>query len=106
MAAVGAVPIRVSIVEIYSVMEKGITDCYALDFQGTGNYRLWEVANYFTPLNFYSVPFYTVMNLHKWNSLPSDIQNQIMSVSGMKGSVHFGAGFDMLGYTKLLGPSV
>jgi len=93
----GSVLIKTSIVEIYSSMEAGIVEAYVNNWHGTGDYRLYEVANYFTDLNFYNIVFYMIMNPKKWNSLPPDIQEQIMSVSGLKGSMALGKCFDITG---------
>ena len=63
----------------------------------TGDYRLWELVDNFTQLNAYTLIFATLMNLDKWNSLPPDVQKEMMSVCGVKGSMHIGKVNDWTG---------
>jgi TRAP-type C4-dicarboxylate transport system substrate-binding protein len=60
--------------------------------------ELYEVFKYWTDTATTASPQMTMMNLDKWNSLPKDIQEQIMSVSGIYGAEFAGDqgwGFDV-----------
>jgi TRAP-type C4-dicarboxylate transport system substrate-binding protein len=95
--SLGAIPVGMPVVEMYSALETGVVDAYSISEHVTGDYRLYELVDYFTQLNVYTLIFATVMNVDKWNSLPPDIQKQIMSVCGLKGSMHFGKVTDWTG---------
>ncbi|NLV51631.1 MAG: hypothetical protein GXY20_13190 [Clostridiales bacterium] len=49
--------------------------------------RLFDAYEYFTDLPLYNGAFGLVMNIDKWNSLPPEYQEAIMSVSGKAGSL-------------------
>ena len=51
------------------------------------------MAKYYTEVPFPSVYFSIVMNKRKWKSLPKDVQDAIMSVSGVEGSRYWGRHF-------------
>jgi TRAP-type C4-dicarboxylate transport system substrate-binding protein len=48
------------------------------------------VVNYYTQVPFPAVYFSVSMNKNKWNGLPKDVQDAIMSVGGLKGSKFWG----------------
>ncbi|MGD9188826.1 MAG: hypothetical protein PVI89_11465, partial [Desulfobacteraceae bacterium] len=56
-------------------------------------WRFYEVVNYYTEVPFPSVYFSISMNKNKWNSLPNDVQDAIMRVSGLEGSKFWGRNF-------------
>jgi len=95
--SLGAIPISLPVVEMYPALETGVVDAYSISEHVTGDYRLYELVNYFTQLNVYTLIFATVMNLDRWNALPPDIQTQIMSVCGVKASMHIGKVNDWTG---------
>ncbi len=86
MKALGAVPIVMPFPEVYTALDKGIINGCAIPYEVLHSWKIGEVAKYVTILpltgTLHSVP----MNLKKWNSLPPDIQKEIMSVSGFEGS--------------------
>ena len=90
----GAVPIPMPINDIYPSMEKGVMEGFFLDLQGTKTRKLYEVANYFTMVNMYALPFAVVMNKKRWESIPPDLQKQIMTVSGREGSMWWAKKYD------------
>ena len=86
MKSLGAVPTTVTSSEIYTALERGIIDGAIYLDHGLQAWKLGEVVRY---LNTQPISFghgSISMNLKTWNNLPKDIQNQIMSVSGLKGS--------------------
>ena len=56
-------------------------------------FRLYEVAKGFTVAPFYAAYFSLCANKQKWQSLPRDIRDAIMSVSGLPGAKFWGKNF-------------
>ena len=90
MKALGAVPVVVSMPETYLAMQKGVIDGMGISYAGLSMFRQWEVAKYFTVVPMYSMNTSIMVSKDKWKSLPPDIQEQIMSVSGLKASMRYG----------------
>ncbi len=81
--------------DIYVSMEKGILDGNAMGWEGHGAFRVTELAQYFTPIPAFGGPqFVTCINKERWNSLPADIQQAILSVSDDVGAKLYGQGDD------------
>lgn len=95
--SLAAIPIALPVVEMYSAIETGVVDAYSISEHVTGDYRLWELVDHFTQLNVYTLIFAVLMNKNKWDSLPPEIQKQMMSVCGVKGSMHIGKVNDWTG---------
>lgn len=75
---VGAVPVGLTQAEGYEALSKGIVDGNLAPLEVLKTWKHAEVTNYITRTPFlYSNLFYITMNLDKWNSLPSDIQQII-----------------------------
>ncbi len=74
----------------YMAMQKGVTDGMGAPWEAIHGFRLYEVANYYTETPFPAVYFSIAMNKRKWDSLDKDIQDAIMSVSGLEGSKFWG----------------
>ena len=90
----GAVPLVIPMPDCYVSMQKGTIDGMAADWEPIPGFRLFEVVKHVTdnvPLNGALITI--SMNKKKWESLPKDIQNAIMSVSGLQGSKLFGRNF-------------
>ena len=87
MKAVGAVPMRMSPAAQYENMQKRVIDGFAYTWEGFVGRRMYEVTGYLTDAKWYVAPFFTIMNLRKWNSLPPDIQKAIEGVSGLKAAL-------------------
>ena len=94
MKALGAVPLLMPAPDLYTSLEKGVLDgvVYAAAF--THYFKLDEVVQYYTWVPI--APSYGVipMNWDTWNSLPPDIQEQIMSIGGLEGSMWWSYGWD------------
>jgi TRAP-type C4-dicarboxylate transport system substrate-binding protein len=83
----GASPIVMPPPDIYEAMEKNNISAYIFEPAGITNFKLQDVTEYFTDMPLYDGAFGLVMNIDKWNSLPAEYQEAIMSVSGKVGSL-------------------
>ncbi len=93
--AAGASPMLIMPGDIYLNLEKGVIDGSVMGWEGHGSFGTLEIANYFTVVPAYTGPHFVMyMNLDKWNSLPADVQEAIMSVSGDVGSQLYAEGDD------------
>lgn len=94
MKATGASPMTMSPDDIYLNAEKGVIDGWTIDPEGAEARKLQEVTTYYIKPYSYVGAFFIIMNKRKWNSLPRDIQNQIMSVSGESAARFHGRAWD------------
>jgi TRAP-type C4-dicarboxylate transport system substrate-binding protein len=93
--ALGGVPQFMPMPEAYLALEKGVLDGHMGPFGPMPGFKLDEVLFYHLEnANFHTNIFAVVMNLDKWNSLPSDIQEAIDEISGTAAAVLFGEVFD------------
>ncbi len=84
---VGASPIAMPMPDVYDAADKGVIEGSVGGFSGIGTFRHYEVFNTWIDLpGMVPSQFGVMMNLDKWNSLPPDIQQAILSVSGMWGA--------------------
>jgi TRAP-type transport system periplasmic protein len=86
----GATPVIKSMPDSYLALQKGEIDGMAVPWEAILSFRLYEVVKYYTYLPMFSVYLSQAMNNDRWNSLPLDIQDQINSVCGLKGSLFWG----------------
>ena len=90
----GAIPMMIPMPDCYIAMQKGTIDGMGAAWEPIPGYRLQEVTKYITEnVPFGASYFSVVMNKNKWNSLPKDIQDAMMSVSGFEGSRNYGKNF-------------
>jgi TRAP-type C4-dicarboxylate transport system substrate-binding protein len=82
----GATPVLLGMPEVYESASKGVIDGANIPWAAIATYKFYEVFKYWTNVGTTASPQMTIMNLAKWNSLPKDIQDQIMSVSGIYGA--------------------
>jgi len=92
MRALGGVPMLLPQPDTYDALDKGVIDGAAASWEAMYGFRFYEVASNYTIVPMSGVYFSMVMNKQKWNSLPKDIQDAIMSVSGLEGSKAMGKG--------------
>ena len=90
MKALGGTPMLIPMPDNYISLQKGVIDGMGAPWEAIHGFRLYEVVNYYTATPFPAVYFSIAMNKRKWNSLPKDVQDGIMSVSGLKGSMFWG----------------
>lgn len=87
VAKLGASPIVMGPPDIYEAMQKKNISAYIFEPAGITNFALQDVTKFFTDMPLYDGAFGLVMNLDKWNALPAEYQEAIMSVSGKTGSL-------------------
>jgi TRAP-type C4-dicarboxylate transport system substrate-binding protein len=93
MRALGAVPTLIPMPDNYSALDKGIVDGMSSPWEPLHGFRLYEVVKYMTMIPMSAAYFSLSVNKRKWESLPKDVQQQIMSVSGLEGSKFWGRNF-------------
>jgi TRAP-type C4-dicarboxylate transport system substrate-binding protein len=79
--------------DVYQALDKGVVDGMGAPWEAILSFRLYEVAKYYTMVPLSTVYFSLCANKQKWESLPKDVRDQIMSVSGLKGAKHWGKNF-------------
>jgi TRAP-type C4-dicarboxylate transport system substrate-binding protein len=93
MKALGGTPLLIPMPDNYISLQKGVIDGMGAPWEAIHGFRLYEVVNHYTMAPFPAVYFSIAMNKRKWDSLGKDIQDAIMSVSGLKGSMFWGRNF-------------
>lgn len=88
--ALGAVPSLLPMPEMFLSLQRGIVDGMGAPWEAIHGFRLYEVVKYYTETPFPAVYFSIAMNQKKWDSLPKDVQDGILSVSGLQGSKFWG----------------
>jgi len=93
--ALGGSPQFIPMPDTYLALEKGVLDGHMSPFGPMRGFKVDEVLFYHLQnANFHTNIFGVVMNLDKWNSLPSDIQEAIDKLSGTAAAEMFGEVFD------------
>jgi TRAP-type C4-dicarboxylate transport system substrate-binding protein len=91
--ALGAVPTLIPMPDVYQSLDKGVVDGAAAPWEAVQGFRLYEVARNYTIAPFYVAYFSVCANKQKWQSLPQDVRNAIMTVSGLTGAKFWGKNF-------------
>ena len=91
--ALGGVPMLIPMPDSYLSLQKGVIDGMGAPWEAVHVWRFYEVTKYYTEVPFPAVYFSLIMNKRKWDSLPKDVQDSIMSVSGETGSKFWGRHF-------------
>ena len=92
---VGASPMFIKPHDIFLNLQKGVIDGSVMGWSGHRAFGTNKLAKYFTVVPAFPGPFFIwMMNKGKWNNLPADVQEAIMSVSGEVGSRHFAKSAD------------
>lgn len=91
MKLLGAVPINLPMSDIYLSLEKGVLDGIACSVTAVATWRFFEVTPYITPAPLTASYLTIVINNKTFLSLSEEIQQQIMSVSGLEGSRWYAA---------------
>ncbi|MBW1737760.1 MAG: TRAP transporter substrate-binding protein [Deltaproteobacteria bacterium] len=84
--SLGAAPVVMASPEVYDALSKGVIEGVIYPWEAIKGWKLDERVLYHTWLNFYANPFYVVMNLDKWKSLPPDMKMLIDKYSGHYGT--------------------
>jgi TRAP-type transport system periplasmic protein len=93
MTALGAVPLLQPMPEMFLNLQKGVVDGMGAPWEAIHGFRFYEVVKHYTEVPFPAVYFSISMNKAKWASLPKDVQDAILSVSGLEGSKFWGRMF-------------
>ena len=89
----GAVPAPIPMPDMYQALDKGVVDGMGAPWEAIQGFRLYEVARYYTMVPMFTAYFSLCANKQKWASLPQDVRDQIMSVSGATGAKFWGKNF-------------
>jgi TRAP-type C4-dicarboxylate transport system substrate-binding protein len=88
--SLGGVPVAIGMGEVYTNLQKGIIDGMAVAMGTIPGFNLHEVTDYLTHITLFHYYATRVMNGKTWKSLPADLQDAIMSVSGLDASRKWG----------------
>lgn len=94
LSAYGAEPVGVPAPQVYENLEKGVLDGVTFPYEAMKGLRLGEQVHYHTDVPLYVLPFYLVMNRHRFESLPEDLQQIIMRNSGKQEAVRVARSWD------------
>jgi TRAP-type C4-dicarboxylate transport system substrate-binding protein len=89
----GAVPVSIGVGDLYMSLQQGVIDGALINAEIAVSFRLYEILKYYVDIPFVVGPAGMIMNNDRLNSLPADIRQQIMSVSGMEGTKFVGDRF-------------
>jgi len=92
--AIGGVPVALSVPETYQAMERGVVDGTILPYEAGKAFKLIEITKHVTALGIYTASQFTVMNLAKYNALPTELRGVIDELSGPWGAEFAGAAWD------------
>ncbi len=90
----GAAPVMVRMGDLYLAMQKGTIDAMTAGGESILAYKFYEIIKYYTMPGLMPGGHFVVMNENVWNSMPPQIQQQLMSVSGAALSTKLGRNFD------------
>jgi TRAP-type transport system periplasmic protein len=85
LEALGATPIDMPVTQIYNNLDRGVVDAAMLAMSAAIDYKLVEVARYFTidaPLG--RSPFLVAMNRSRYEKLPANLKKVIDDTTGLK----------------------
>lgn len=75
LSKLGAVPVNVTLTEMYEALQRGTLDCGYNSYENAGFMKLAEVAPYFSDISFGSIAAYSVFtSLDTWNSWPDNVK--------------------------------
>jgi TRAP-type C4-dicarboxylate transport system substrate-binding protein len=94
LEAIGFTPVTLPTTEVYLGLQRGVVEGTTLTWESCAGRKIYEIAKYGLDLKMSTVPFYYIMNLKKWNSLPPDVQEGLNSLSGMWGAKFAGEAVD------------
>jgi TRAP-type C4-dicarboxylate transport system substrate-binding protein len=90
--ALGATPMMKGMPDCYMDLKNGVFDAMPIPAEAYTGFKIYEVAPYVTYAPTVAMFHALIMNLNTWNSFPKEVQDQIMSVAGEKGSVMYSGG--------------
>lgn len=78
LKVLGASPVSIPVPEVYNSLDRGVVDGTAMPFEGLWVFKQYEVVDYGTLCNLYTMSFAIVINKRKWESLPADIKKRLV----------------------------
>lgn len=90
MKTLGAIPVTIGMPDTYLYLNKGLIDGMSTAWESLLSFKQYELVKYYTYIPMFTVFFSQAMNNQVWNGLPKEIQQQIDSVCGLKGSLFWG----------------
>jgi TRAP-type C4-dicarboxylate transport system substrate-binding protein len=87
--ALGGSPVMIGMPDVCLNLQNGALDAALLPAEAYAGRKIYEAAPYATYASTTAMVGAIVMNSNLWNSVPKDIQDQIMSASGETASVLF-----------------
>lgn len=90
----GANPQMVPVGDTYLAFEKGVLNGFISDWPAVDAFKWHDVINHYTTIGINNNVYWIVMNKKVWNSMPEDVQKQVMSVSGRAGATFIGKVWD------------
>jgi len=79
--SVGGASVNIVPPQVYMSMKTGVIDGSIMSLSQIGDYKLWEVASYFTNVYMGRSLFAIIMNQESWDALPPDIQQLMEKVA-------------------------
>jgi TRAP-type C4-dicarboxylate transport system substrate-binding protein len=79
--ALGAVPVGITMSEVYTALERGTIDGTCNAPSSIVDFGLYQVVKYYWPISFGGALFLVGINLNAWNKLPADIQRIMEEVA-------------------------
>jgi TRAP-type transport system periplasmic protein len=89
--ALGATPTDISTADLGTSLERGLADGAFLSYSFMLSMGIKDVTKYRTECNLFYRAWPIMVNKKVWDSIPSDLQNAIMSVSGPTNSAAYSA---------------
>jgi TRAP-type C4-dicarboxylate transport system substrate-binding protein len=93
VSAMGGTPMLIAMPEVYLSLQKGVLDGMGCPWEAMHAFKFYETINFYTEVPFPAVYFSFSMNKAKWNGLSKELQDAVMSVSGLEGSKFCGHNF-------------
>jgi TRAP-type transport system periplasmic protein len=87
--ALGATPTEIATSDLSTSLERGLIDGAFLSYSLILSQGIKDVTKYRTECNLFYRAWPILMNKKVWDSMPADIQNAIMSVSGQTASATY-----------------
>jgi TRAP-type C4-dicarboxylate transport system substrate-binding protein len=83
VTALQAIPVAMPMGETYDALKRGMAEGSMAPMEALEGWKWGEVVKYTTESygSAYSTAFFVVMNLEKWNSLPSEIQQTVEKIN-------------------------
>ena len=93
--ALGANPLQISPIDAYLALQRGMADGIVMSHAGNKSLKLFESTKFITEANALVIPFYSVMNEKKFESLPSELKKLIGETTGSEMAKECGKTLDV-----------